>query len=318
MRYSVNYKIYENVFSVPKSLAEKDMKISSGDQIKVLLCVLSSSNEITAESVAKKTGISVYECECALQFWTERGYLLSEDKISLSETTSAENAEKKFSNVRSLEKPQYFEVLKRAEESDEIKDLLQSAQVAFGRTVSSTEQTSLLYYHDTYGLPPEVILMLLRYAVSIGKTNFRYIDKIALDWAEKEINTFEKAEKYLEKAELERSREGKVRRVFGLGDRKLSANEKKLINRWCVDFGYDMDILAVGYNKTVDSIGKFDMKYLDRILTAWHTEGIKTAEAAEIAAEASPEENKAARKRKKVGETSYDVSEIEKSIFKNV
>ena len=48
--------------------------------------------------------------------------------------------------------------------------------------------------HDTDGLPVGVIIMLMQYAVSVGKGNIKYIEKMAISWANEEIDTVEKAE----------------------------------------------------------------------------------------------------------------------------
>ena len=47
--------------------------------------------------------------------------------------------------------------------------------------------------HDDYGLPVEVIIMLLMYVKSIHKDNTSYIEAVAKNWAEEEINTHEKS-----------------------------------------------------------------------------------------------------------------------------
>ena len=186
MGYRINYEIYKDVFSVPKSIVEKNLRVASVEQLKVILAALSSAS-ITAEAISRVTGVSEYECALALDFWVERGILFSDNSA-----VQAADIEKKFENVSRLEKPSFDEVLKRAEESPEIADLLRQAQMALGRTISRSEQRSLVFYRDTYGLPYEVILLLLGYAKSIDKMNFGYIDKIAKDWGEKEINTYER------------------------------------------------------------------------------------------------------------------------------
>ena len=140
--------------------------------------------------------------------------------------------------------------------------------------------------------------------------NFGYIDKIAKDWGEKEINTYEKAEALIDKLVRTRQKEFKVRKALDLGDRKLTVTENRLIARWTDEFGYDVDILSLGYDKTVDGIGKLDMRYLDKILTSWYQNNVKTIEDAENLAMLE-------KKKKKEKETSYDLSEVEKNLFKN-
>jgi DnaD/phage-associated family protein len=306
--YRVNFEKYANTFAVPRELTEKNIKIATEEQIKVLLCVLSVNSEVYPEVIADMSGVSVYETECALDFWVERGFLLSDGETTI---VSKKAPEKKFLNVVSLEKPEYSECLKRAEESSVVADMLRQAQVMLGRTVSGSETQSLIFYHDTYGLPCEVILMMLGYAAAAGKQNFRYIDKVALDWAEKEINTYDKAEKYIDKLLKSREREYRLRKILSIGDRKLSQNEKKYIARWTEELMLSDELISVGYDRMVDAISKVSFNYLDKILTSFYQSGIKTAEEAEkIDISDAP---KPPKKKK----SSYNTGEVNGGIFNN-
>ena len=80
-------------------------------------------------------------------------------------------------------------VAKRMSESTEIACLMQEAEQVLGRLISNGDSATLLMIHDDFGLPADVISMLLQYVVSIGKPNMRYIEKVAMNWADEEINT---------------------------------------------------------------------------------------------------------------------------------
>ena len=309
MAYRVNFEKYANTFTVPRELVEKNLKTSSEEQIKVLLCVLSINGEIYPEVISDIAGVSLYETECALDFWVQRGFLLSDGEKT--DLVSKKAPEKKFLNVVSLEKPEYHECLKRAEESAVLSDMLRQAQMMLGRTVSGSETQSLVFYHDTYGLPCEVILMMLGYAKAAGKQNFRYIDKVALDWAEKEINTYDKAEKYIDKLLKSKEREYRIRKILSIGDRKLSQNEKKYIARWTEELALSDELIAIGYDRMVDAISKVSFNYLDKILTSFYQSGIKTAE------EAEKIDISDVKKPPKKKDTSYSSGEVKGGIFNN-
>ena len=71
---------------------------------------------------------------------------------------------------------------------------------------------TLLYLYDTAGLPAEVILMVIEYAVDGGKYHMRYIEKVALDWADRGIDTIDKAEQYLCRLDRRRQAWGDLQR----------------------------------------------------------------------------------------------------------
>ena len=47
---------------------------------------------------------------------------------------------------------------------------------------------------DDYGLPADVILMLLQYAKSRGRDNTSYIESVGKSWADRGINSHERAQ----------------------------------------------------------------------------------------------------------------------------
>ena len=99
--------------------------------------------------------------------------------------------------VKLLSRPQKADnafVARRMLESDEIRFLMEEAQQILGRLINNGESATLLMLHDDYGLPVDVIIMLIQYAVGIGKGNLRYIEKVAINWADEEIFTHEQAE----------------------------------------------------------------------------------------------------------------------------
>lgn len=308
MGYLINFEKYNKVFAVPSSLVEEHIKLASLLQIKVLLAVL-KEGKAEEEEIAKLLGERVAEISDALDFWAERGILKGEGQpVPESEVTTGY---RKITNVQSVSKPTFTDALKRAEESEEIAQMLRMAQDVLGRTISSSELSSLIFYKDHYGLPEAVIIMLLGYSKSIGKMSFRYIDKMALDWSEKGILSLESAENHIEKLRAKSEKESRIRKLLSIGDRKLSANEKKLFSRWTDEFSFGYDMISLAYDKTVDNIGKYDIRYMDKILTSWYANKIKNPRDVE-------QDEKAISEAKASKESSFDIDEIEKNIFKNI
>ena len=93
-----------------------------------------------------------------------------------------------------LSKPTSDQIACRLMEEPALRLLYAEAQQKLGRTIGYDGQSTLLMIHDQYGLPVEVILMILEYAASQGKTSMAYIAKMGRDWGEREIDTLEKAE----------------------------------------------------------------------------------------------------------------------------
>lgn len=140
-------------------------------------------------------------------------------------------------------RPTAAEIAQRAEESADIKFLLLETQNKLGRTIGYDGQCTLLMMHDTYGIPVEVILMIIEYAVSIGKSSFHYIASIGKDWGEREIDTIEKADEQI-------SRLNSVNRVWasfaamaGLSNSRPTQTQTKYIVTWNREWGFSTEMI---------------------------------------------------------------------------
>lgn len=140
-------------------------------------------------------------------------------------------------------RPTAAEIAQRAEESADIKFLLLETQNKLGRTIGYDGQCTLLMMHDTYGIPVEVILMIIEYAVSIGKSSFHYIASIGKDWGEREIDTIEKADEQI-------SRLNSVNRVWasfaamaGLSNSRPTQAQTKYIITWNREWGFSPEMI---------------------------------------------------------------------------
>ena len=100
------------------------------------------------------------------------------------------------------------------------------AQQKLGRTIGYDGQSTLLMIHDQYGLPVEVILMILEYAASQGKTSMAYIAKMGRDWGEREIDTLEKAEEQLTRLRTGQSLWNQLKALTGIHTRAQPPHRK--------------------------------------------------------------------------------------------
>jgi DNA replication protein len=85
---------------------------------------------------------------------------------------------------------------KLAETEDVGKDLYSIIEREFGRPLTPMEFETISGWIDKDRYHEEVILAALKEAVFAGKLNFRYIDRILLDWSRHQITSAEMAKTY--------------------------------------------------------------------------------------------------------------------------
>ena len=88
---------------------------------------------------------------------------------TLTQTEDKKMAEKPIKTPPRMKKPDGVYIAQRIAQCAEVGFLMQEAQQILGRAISPALSSTLLMIHDDYGLPVEVIIMLLMYVKSIHK-----------------------------------------------------------------------------------------------------------------------------------------------------
>ena len=90
--------------------------------------------------------------------------------------------------------------------------------------------------------------------------------------------------------------------AFGIKNRGLTTANRKYIMQWYQDYGFNIEIIRMAYERAVDQIGQASFPYIGKILQNWHKMGFRrrrTSSAATsrkiLAAEANPLPGQAAR-----------------------
>ena len=155
-----------------------------------------------------------------------------------------------------------------------------------GKKLSTPDLKTLLVLYDHLALPAEVILLIVSWCMqevarkygSGRKPFLSQIRREAFRWAQQGIDTAEAAEEHLQRLLRLRSKEGELIRLLDLPNRPLVEREQKYIATW-LDMGFDNDALRLAYEKTVMGTASksMDWRYMHKILTRWHENGLHTA-----------------------------------------
>lgn len=127
-----------------------------------------------------------------------------------------------------------------------------------------------------YSFDEEVMIALFRYCFNRSALHRNYIQTVAEAWFKNNIKTFNDLDKYYEKQEKINTLQKSISKKLGLS-RNLSQYEESYVEKWNIDYGYNLDIIEVALKKTTSkSNPNFD--YLDKLLTDWHDRNFKTVD----------------------------------------
>lgn len=281
------------MFAVPSSLVDKHLKLCGGNELKVLLWVLRHcGEEFEKEQVAAGTGVRESLVEEALEYWIQQGlfakngeFLTQSNETPQAKESVAANPEPEIRRPvegtmnRKLLRPDGIYIAKRMQECPELGHLMGETEMALGKTLSPSLAGVLLNAHDDYGLPCEVIMLIISYAKSVGKTTTTYIETMTKEWSESGIFTIQDAEKKLNDLSERRMAWAKVSKILGIPTRAPSKKEEEFSYKWVYTLSMEPDLIRESYERCVNNTGKLQMSYMDKILTGWANQGLSTVKA---------------------------------------
>lgn len=325
MKYKINPSAWGTAFPVPAEVVDKHLKLAGAAQLKALLWLLRHSGEPADDAqIAKAISQQKADTVDALHYWVECGILITENTDTETQpsipipqsahTAKTHNAAHVPPQTPALPdlpavRPSPEQVAIRCGESKDIRYMLNEAQVKMGRTIGYDGQCTLLMLHDQYGLPVEVILMMIEYCVGAGNFSFSYIAKVGKDWGEKEIFDIAKADAVITALKSANNAWRKFAVQAHLNATPTSA-QLKYIGIWTGEYGFDTDLIYLAYEEMTNHCRSLSFPYMHKVLGNWHTAGIKTAEQASkaLAEKQGPRQGGSRTKEP----PSYDLNEYER------
>ncbi len=264
-------------FPVPVSFVDQYMGQANATFVKVYLYALCHSfkndgTSLTLASIASALGILESDVVQAFEYW---------DSVSVvSFRHSGEQFELEFLDLggRSA-RPVQAKVIPSAQPRytiDDVNCAMQSngnmktmfllAEQLLGKPLSNNDLKILYSFYDWLHLPQEVVLLLIEYCMSMGKTDLRYIEKVACTWAEQGITTMEAANEYVRRKSSENADQKRIKRLLQISGRELTETEATFISVWLKEYHADDAAIKEAYERTVLNTGKLSFPYMDAIL----------------------------------------------------
>lgn len=154
---------------------------------------------------------------------------------------------------------------------EDIQQLLFVAEQYLGKTLSTSNTDKILYFYDILKFSAELIEYLIEYCVSKGHPSMRYIETVALAWAEKGITTVEQAK--LESS-LYHQEYYAVLKALGITNRAPVESEIRLMNVWLKEYGFSLELITQACSRTILQTGQSSFQYTDKILSDWKQKGV--------------------------------------------
>ena len=279
--YRIKSKLKADVFELPVKLVSK-LSDMGENELKIFLTLAmlekseGSADEEKLISALDEYGIEKSGISEVFAFLRGAGLI---EKVTLKAEEVKEEPKKEHKPTSRI--TYTSKELAEAVTKSDFKAVVEYASRRLGKTFNTSELATLYSFKEYLSLPCDVIMLGIEHCVNEGKGSLRYIEKLLIDFADKEINTYQKVEAYIKKREDYLSFEGQIRKMMGLGTRTLTSKETTFIGQWQV-WEVSSELIKLAYDKTVEKTGKVSMNYMHKIIESWHTSGFKTVSEVEI------------------------------------
>ncbi len=294
----------KNTTIIQNQFIDQYMASASGEYVKLYLYLLrcaQAEEEISFTAIADLLDHTEKDIKRALAYWeklgllrltkSENGWITDITFLDIppsKETTSP----KSESSVLAASPPASATTLSSShklsesgkltpeklaflQSKEEIQQLFFIAEQYLGKTLDSTEISTILYFYDGLHFSSDLIEYLIEYCVSKGCGNCRYMETVAMSWAKEGIRTVAQAKQSI----LQYNKTYfAILRAFGIRGRNPVDSEIEYMSRWLKEYELSPDLIIEACHRTIDRIHQPNFSYTEKILISWKNSGIKTVE----------------------------------------
>lgn len=273
----VNESLLFSCTSLPDVFFTEYFSQASSDAIKVYLYLLFLSKynkDVKINDLAKKLELPLKTIQDSIKYWEAEGVLIR--KISGYELANLQEIE-----LQKLYNPKITlsaDAIKKTEKNQYRAKAIENINNEFFQGVMSPSwYGDIDLWFSKYSFDEEVMIALFRYCYEKSALHKNYIQVVAEAWAKNNIKTFSDLDKYYEKQESLAKVGKTISKKLGI-TRQLTQYEMSYIEKWTIDFGYNLNIIEIALKKTTSKTNpSFD--YIDKLISCWNERNLRTPEA---------------------------------------
>jgi len=160
-----------------------------------------------------------------------------------------------------------------------------------------------------YCFDEQVMIALFEYCFNKSALHKNYVQAVAETWYKNNVKTFTDLDDFSLKQEKSRKLIKSITKK--LGRSSLTQYEEAYIEKWSIDFGYNLDIIELALKKTTSKSSP-NFNYINTIISNWHDRNLKTIQDVKNFETESMQKNKNIKSlEKKTGYKNYSNRDIE-------
>ena len=260
---------------IPDVFFTEYLSCANGDFIKIYLCLVFLSKydkDIKINDLSKKLNIPFNIIQAGLNFWEENGVITKKPTGYVLNSLQEIELHKSYTpnltltpdTIANNAKNQY-----RAKAIESINNLY------FQGIMSPSWYSDIDLWFKKYEFDEQVMVALFDYCFGKSALHKNYVQTVADAWSKNNIKTYNDLENYYQKYDNMNKIKKTISKKMGRYT-ALTQFEEEYIEKWIVDYNYNLDIINIALKKTTSKANpSFD--YVDKLLSDWHDRNLKTA-----------------------------------------
>ena len=268
--------IFANI-SVSEIFILKYMKDMPQEAVKLymyLLYIEANQINIEIETISKEINISLKDVKASLDYLQEKGLIIMMEEgfyiVDLQEKEVMELYTPKVTASKEMIEANQKKNNKREKIINDIESMY------FAGNMKAEWYKKIILWFEKYNFSNEAMLGIFSHCFSDEVKPIAYVETVVKSMADKGVITINDLSKQIVNYDKKSKIIKFVKTELNL-HKALTKPQERIVEKWIFDYNYDKEQIKLVIDKTINA-QDVGFNYLDKIITEWYKQGLKTAE----------------------------------------
>ena len=268
--------IFANI-SVSEIFILKYMKDMPQEAVKLymyLLYIEANQINIEIETISKEINISLKDVKASLDYLQEKGLIIMMEEgfyiVDLQEKEVMELYTPKVTASKEMIEANQKKNNKREKIINDIESMY------FAGNMKAEWYKKIILWFEKYNFSNEAMLGIFSHCFSDEVKPIAYVETVVKSMADKGVITINDLSKQIVNYDKKSKIIKFVKTELNL-HKALTKPQERIVEKWIFDYNYDKEQIKLVIDKTINA-QNVGFNYLDKIITEWHQQGLKTVE----------------------------------------
>ena len=239
-----------------------------------LLYIEANQINIEIETISKEINISLKDVKASLDYLQEKGLIIMMEEgfyiVDLQEKEVMELYTPKVTASKEMIEANQRKNNKREKIINDIESMY------FAGNMKAEWYKKIILWFEKYNFSNEAMLGIFSHCFSDEVKPIAYVETVVKSMADKGVITINDLSKQIVNYDKKSKIIKFVKTELNL-HKALTKPQERIVEKWIFDYNYDKEQIKLVIDKTINA-QNVGFNYLDKIITEWYQQGLKTAE----------------------------------------